>query len=288
MAAAPGSFADVLRRSIADSGLGLERIHCHLTRRGLAVSVATLSYWQSGRSQPERRTSLDSLPHLEEILGLAPGVLRAALPGTRDRTRRVEVVGLDVMWPEPPHTSVLQRLDTRWDEQLDRVSLHEVLTIGRDRSQETLTVRQVLRARVDGPDRRVVLHCHDDDRAGLPLIEPVQGCRIGPLHSHPAGVVGAELVFPRPLRRGETHVVEYRLVSGSPAPVECEYQRRLRLRMRVYVLEVQFHPDAVPASCEAVRDDEVRPLQLDADHRVHLVDTDCTAAITGIRWTWRS
>jgi hypothetical protein len=286
MADAPGSFADTLRDAIADRGLGLERIHAHLDRRGTTVSVATLSYWQSGRSQPQRRMSLDALPHLEEILGLDPGRLLATLPSSRDRARRAEVMALDAVWPEPPRTRVLQRLDTRWDEELDRLSLHEVLVIGRDRRQETLTVRQVLRSRADGPDRRVVLHCHDDPDAQLPTIVPLQGCRLGPVHTDRAGVVGAELVFPRALRRGETQLLDYRLDSGDPAPFEHECQRRLRLRMRVYVLEVQFHPDATPASCESFSDDEARQLQLDADHRVHLVDTDCTASSTGIRWTW--
>lgn len=286
MADAIGSFSDTLRRAIADRGLGLERIHAHLDRRGTTVSVATLSYWQSGRSQPERRTSLEALPHLEEILDLDPGALLATLPSTRDRVRRAEVAALEAVWPEPPCTSVLGRLDTRWDEELDRVSVHEVLVMDANRCQESLTVRQVLRARVDGPDRRVVLHSHEDPDAGPSSIQPVQGCRLGPVHSHRSTVVGAELVFPRPLRRGETHLVEYRLVSGDPAPYECAYQRRLRLRMRVYVLEVQFAAGAVPATCESVRDGEARPLRLGDDHRVHLVDTDCSVASAGIRWSW--
>ena len=286
MSEAIGSFADTLRRAIAERGLGLERIHAHLQARGAPVSVATLSYWQSGRSQPERRTSLDAIPHLEEILGLDPGELLATLPSTRDRARRAEVKTLDAVWPEPPRTSVLQRLDTRWDEDLDRVSLHDVLVIGGDRCQESLTVRQVLRARADGPDRRVVLHCHDDPAGQLPSIEPLQGCRVGALQTDGAGVVGAELVFPHPLRRGETHIVEYRLTSGDPAPLEHEYQRRLRLPMRVYVLEVAFDGHVCPATCESFRGEDVRPLQLGTDRRVHLVDTDCTAGNTGVRWSW--
>lgn len=285
MAKTLGSFADTLRRAIADRGLPLDRLHARLEQSGVPVSVATLSYWQSGRSQPERKRSLDALAHLEEILDLDAGTLLATLPSTRERARRAEVVGLDAVWPERPQTTVLERLDTRWDEELDRVSLHDVLVIGADRRQESLTVRQVLRARRDGPDRRVVLHCHDDPAGALPSIEPLQGCRVGALETDDVGVTGAELVFPRPLRRGESHIVEYRLASGDPGPLEHEYQRRLRLPMRVYVLEVHFR-DVDPAACASFRGDEVRPLQLDADHRVHLVDTDCTAGGTGIRWTW--
>ncbi len=64
------SFADVLRLAIDARGLSLERITDHLAGRGVSVSAATLSYWQSGRSVPGRKSSLAALPHLEAVLGL--------------------------------------------------------------------------------------------------------------------------------------------------------------------------------------------------------------------------
>jgi hypothetical protein len=54
--------------------------------------------------------------------------------------------------------------------------------------------------------------------------------------------------------------------------------------MRQYLLEVAFADH--PAGCWAVRGEDERPLTLDAAGRVHLVDTDCTAGRTGIRWAW--
>ncbi|TDO66818.1 hypothetical protein EV651_104385 [Kribbella sp. VKM Ac-2571] len=51
-------FADVLREAIQARGLGLGRIQERLRARGVSVSLATLSYWQSGLSRPERRDSL--------------------------------------------------------------------------------------------------------------------------------------------------------------------------------------------------------------------------------------
>jgi hypothetical protein len=48
-------FAEVLREAIRARGLGLERIRERLLAHGVSVSMATLSYWQSGRSRPERR-----------------------------------------------------------------------------------------------------------------------------------------------------------------------------------------------------------------------------------------
>lgn len=286
MSTAPPGFAETLRAAIERRGLGLDRIREHLGARGVSLSAATLSYWQSGRSQPERRSSLAALPHLEAVLQMEPGGLRVVLPGPRDRARRCAVEDLEAVWPDLPHLRVLHRLDTTWDTELDRVSLHDVLVVGADRRQRRLTVRQLLRARTDGPDRRVVLHAHEDPTAGLPEIRPVQGCTLGRVVRDPAGVVGAELLFHAPLARGQTVLMEYELVSDPPGPLESDYHRRLRLPVRQYLLEVVFDAAALPAGCEAGRDGATHRVHLDAEHRVHLVDTGGEAGRRGLRWWW--
>jgi hypothetical protein len=288
VAVASESFAEVLRTAIEVRGLGLERIRERLEARGISVSVATLSYWQSGRSQPGRKQSLAALPHLEELLDLDPGSLQHALTPPRDRGRRCQVVDLDAVWPEPPQTMVLRRLDTRWDADLERISLHDVLSIGPDRTQVSLQVRQVLRARCDGPDRRVVMHCLEDPGAGLPEIRALRGCRLGEVaRDVPSGILGCELVFLEPLRRGQTVVADYEVLSGQPRPYEVRHTRRLRLPMRQYLLEIRFDPDALPAAVFHVQDgQDCQRLELDTEHSVHVVDTDCTAGITGVRWEW--
>jgi hypothetical protein len=288
VAVASGSFAEVLRTAIEVRGLGLERIKDRLEVRGISVSVATLSYWQSGRSQPGRKQSLAALPHLEALLDLDRGSLLRALTPPRERGRRCRVVDLDAVWPEPPQTRVLRSLDTRWDAELERISLHDVVTMGPDRSQVSLQVRQVLRARCDGPDRRVVMHCLEDPQAGPPEIRALRGCRPGSITRDVAsGVVGCELVFLEPLRRGQTVVVDYEVLSRHPRPHEARHTRRLRLPMRQYLLEIRFDPSALPAAAFHVQDGEdCQPLRLDAEHGVHVVDTDCAAGVTGIRWTW--
>lgn len=287
MSVASGSFADELRRAIDARGLGLERIRDRLEQRGVLVSVATLSYWQSGRSLPGRKASIAAIPHLEDVLGLEPGQLRRTLPLTRDRTRRGTVRDLDVLWPEPPVADVLRRLDTRWDAELDRVTLHDVLRIGADRRQASLIVRQVMRARCDGPDRRVVIHSHEDLSVEPPVFRAIQGCEVGRLErSFADGVAGAELHFHQPLRRGETVVVEYEVIAPSPGPLEHEYTRRLRMPMREYLLQVEFHPDALPATTVAFTQGRESSITLDPSHRGHLAHTDATPGTTGIRWSW--
>jgi hypothetical protein len=288
VADASGSFAEVMRTAVEVRGLGLERIRDRLEAQGISVSVATLSYWQSGRSQPGRKQSLAALPHLEKLLDLDHGTLQRALTPPRERGRRCQVVDLDAVWPEPPQTRVLRSLDTRWDTELERISLHDVVTMGPDRSQVSLQVRQVLRARCDGPDRRVVMHCLEDPQAGLPEIRAVRGCRLGSIaRDLPSGIIGCELVFLEPLRRGQTVVVDYEVLSAPPRPREVRHTRRLRLPMRQYLLEVRFDAATLPVAAFHVQDGrDCQPLELDAEHSLHVVDTDCTAGITGVRWVW--
>ena len=80
-----GPFERALRAAVAASGLSLDRIQDRLNRRGARISVATLSFWQSGRYRPERASSLRVPAELEDILGLAPESLRALLGPPRPR-----------------------------------------------------------------------------------------------------------------------------------------------------------------------------------------------------------
>lgn len=281
------TFDEVLRAAIERRGLGLDRLKERLDRSGTPVSAATLSYWRSGRSQPERKRSLAALPHLESILGLPAGTLLGTLAAPRERGRRRAVAALDTVWPETPHARVLGRLDTRWDSELERLSVHDVLTFGADRTEQSMLVREVVRARCDGPDRRVVLHCLDDPGAATPEIRPRSGCLLGRTETDPRGTVGAELHFLQPLRRGQTAVLEYVFTPRPPRPRESEYIRRLRVPTREYVVQVRFDESALPVRCERVDGDgPPRALTLDTAHTVHLVEVDCSPGEVGIRWHW--
>jgi hypothetical protein len=285
--AADASFDEVLRVAIARRGLGLERIKVRLERCGTPVSAATLSYWSSGRSQPERKGSLAALPHLESILELPDGALSTALPAPRERGRGRDVRELAAVWPEEPQARVLGRLDLSWDTELERLSVHDVVTVGADRRERSLLVREVVRARSSGPDRRVVLHCVDDGDAALPDVTPIHGCRRGRTVADPSGTVGTELLLGRPLRRGETAVLEYVVTTRPPRPLETEYVRRLRAPLREHVIEVRFAPDCLPSHCERVDDDQPsRPLRLSPAHSVHLVELNGGPGVRGIRWNW--
>ncbi|MFI0409646.1 helix-turn-helix domain-containing protein [Actinomadura sp. 3N508] len=162
-------FAGALRQAIQASGLTLERIRHRLGRRGLTVSVATLSYWQRGRSRPRSRTVVVAL---EEILQVPPGTLTellddpaptatpvrggltAGAPGPGERGRPVRD-----LWPDPEqYASLIGQLDRSGDHRLERLSIHDVFRLDEVHRSWTLSVRTVLRAAGDDIDRVVCVH----------------------------------------------------------------------------------------------------------------------------------
>ncbi|MBY8848551.1 hypothetical protein [Saccharothrix longispora] len=248
-------FATALRAAITARGLGLDRIQERLRHRGTTISVAALSYWQSGRRRPERRGSLVAVRHLEEVLDVPPGSLTALLgaPRARGRTKRpFHGPSLEEMWPARARLGpLLSRVDTDTDEALTRISLHVQVEVAADRGLRTVRTRQVLRANRDGVDRWLTVQ-DTTENGPAPSIVPLRSCRLGRVaRDERTGVVAAELLFDRPLARGETIVVEHGTdMVGPPYPRgDDTYCRKFRAPIHDYVVEVRFDPAELPVSC---------------------------------------
>ncbi len=285
-------FAETLRAAIAARGLSLDRIREHLARRGVSLSLATLSYWQTGRSLPERRASLEAVRHLEDVLALETGTLSELLgPALRGRRRQDDAIG--ALWPAPAVIDdVVGGVDTSWDSRLTRISQHDHVTVGPERGERAFRSRQVLRAEEDGPDRWVViLHLDEHDRP-LPLIRPRHNCRLGRVITRPEdGLLVAELLFRAPLRRGQTVITEHELVNRAPYPLATNYERKFRRPVHEYVLEISFSPAALPRTCtRTVQDaDGTRHAfgaRLDEGDAVHGVALKFGPGCYGFTWTW--
>ncbi|STD03480.1 Uncharacterised protein [Dermatophilus congolensis] len=67
------TFARALRSAVAEAGFTLTGLRAELMERGLAVSVGTLSQWQTGRSVPLKDRSLVVVGEIERIVGAPPG-----------------------------------------------------------------------------------------------------------------------------------------------------------------------------------------------------------------------
>lgn len=278
-------FATELRAAITNRGLGLERIREHLSQHGVSISLATLSYWQSGRSRPERKTSLQAVVHLEHILQLPPGHLSELLgpPRPRGRWLRKAPAPMSAFWPEPSHVEhALHDLETRWDDQLIRVSQHDFVTVSADRTERSFRSRQVLSASMNGPDRWVVIMHIDEHDRPLPLIRALKHCEVGrQVQDRAQGFVVAELLFDRVLRKGESIVIEHELVNVAPCPLATNYERKFRLPTREYVLEVTFE-GTPPISVTQLADGAaVNPGRTLLD-----VALDVQPGVRGFRWAW--
>ncbi|MFG1647144.1 XRE family transcriptional regulator [Amycolatopsis sp. NPDC049252] len=285
-----GPFDAALRAAIRARGLSLDRLREHLHARGVSVTTATLSYWQSGRSRPQRRDSVRGVRQLEVVLDVPPGSLVALLGSPRPRRSTAAEIGR--FWPDGGRIdAAVSDVDTRWDERLTRISQHDVVTVGPDREELAFHSRQVLRAEADGPDRWVViLHLDEHDRP-LPEVRSLRGCRAGrSVHKPEDGLLVVELLFGRPLVRGETVITEHTLVNRAPYPLATNYERKFRLPVREYVVEIRFDPAAVPPVCRRFVERDGQPAEytdvVPESGAVHGVALTFGPGRYGFDWEW--
>ncbi|WP_433468074.1 helix-turn-helix domain-containing protein [Spirillospora sp. CA-128828] len=302
-------FAGALRQAIKASGLTLERIRHRLGRRGLAVSVATLSYWQRGRSRPRSRTVVLAL---EEILQVPPGALAellddpappgAAVRGAGARAGRTAGrPGAEArdLWPDPErHAWLVGQLDRSGDHRLERLGIHDVYRLDEARRSWTLSVRTVLRAADDDIDRVVcVHHVGDGDPAGggtgdgPAALADVRYGRPGRIRAE-GGLMAFELVFDRVLSAGDTAVVEYELGTAGRPPSDS-YERRFPHPVHDYVAIIQFAGDRLPARCygftaesSAAARQRLGELWIGTSGSANLAAGAVRRGIVGIEWEW--
>ncbi|GLZ81642.1 hypothetical protein Afil01_64490 [Actinorhabdospora filicis] len=287
---ATGPFPDALRAAIAARGLGVDRLRARLAEAGTPVSGATLSYWASGRSRPERRASMAALRSLERVLRVPDGALRALLgPSRRAKARPA----LAAYWPRPEQVAdLVSDVDVRWDERLTRLSQHDRVVLGPEGGERAIVSRQVLRAEGDGPDRWVLIAHIDQHDRPLPTVVARRNCRLGRISARPAlGLVAAELLFDRPLESGETVIIEHEVRGRTPYPIGTNYERKFRLGAREFVLEICFDPARLPARClrfEQADGDPESAWEVAVGPRgtVHAVALNLRPGRFGFRWDW--
>lgn len=286
------SFDQVLRTAIARSGLGLERIRCHLARRGHRVSIATLSQWQSGKRRPERRESLRALAVLEGVLSVPAGTLTGVVGPPRARgPQRQRRVSPEAVWPgEPQVPPLLGEVDDE-DEFLMRLSHHDVLRLDADGVEVSMAVRLVLRAARTGVSRLPVVSVLDAPHPTGQWVRPVRHCAVGDVSYLPEfGSMVASLVLDRELARGDVVMVEYEIVYPPGTTRSVRVERKLRFPVHEYFVEVEFHPRAVPGRCRWLVADGTGTarggaLRLDGS-TVQFAVSGADPGIYAVRWDW--
>lgn len=290
MANSDTAFSSALRAAIAHSGLSLDRLQARLQANGIPLSVTALSYWQSGKRQPERQSSLSAVRVLEDVLGLRPGELLSLLPpprprgSARNRTKPVN-------FPLEALQALLERIGAphalEQQHQLTLASLHDRCEIADDGGQRAMTARAVFQSTADGQHRWLLVYDHGG--ADPPRLHALRNCRAGRVEVDPRhGLTAAELLFDRTIDRGETQLIEYTLTNSGPPYPECAntYYREFRRPVREYLLEIQF--DAAPQRCwqyGRIGDQRhERELRLDATGGVHALALDFGPGVFGVGW----
>lgn len=294
-----GPFHDALRAAIDGSGLTLDRLRDRLARRGIHVSLASLSYWRQGRSRPERPDSLRAVQAIEAILGLPRHSLEALLGPPRPRGRWVGRTTAskrygNLLEPARALAETVDALVGQSDGKLRPRFLDDAAVLDRTGAIRQIRSRQVVRALADDPDRHVAVYCEEPgtDPSAMDFVA-LENCRVGRVRRHPtAPVIAAELLFDRTLRAGQTHLFEYKVTVDQGKPTSV-YRRAFRYPSDIYVLSVRFHRGRLPVRCASYVQQGEDPeqavaeeLTLTAGHLVHTAVNEVAPGVLGIEWEW--
>lgn len=294
-----GPFHRALRAAIERSGLTLEGLRQRLAQRGIQVSIASLSYWQQGRSRPERADSLRAIRAIENILGLHTHSLAALLGPPRPRGRWTKRQPADRRYDGilEPAWALAQAIDPVLgpsDHKLRVFWQEDKVSVGANRAIRTVRTRVVVQALEDDPDRYLAVYCGEPGSAAGDITPSArENCRLGRVRRHhQAAVIAVELLFDRRLRVGETHLLEYQFDIASPvSSLDC--RRGFRYPADAYVVSVCFAEGAVPVRSfgfsrhgphgQSHTDEE---LTVTSGRRVHRIARDVSPGVLGIRWEW--
>ncbi len=285
-----GSFAAVFEAALTRRRISLGALHRALEGRGRPVSLATLSYWRSGRREPEQRQSLLALAEIERILLLDPGELERLLtPRRRQKLKPTAMAGLS------DRHEVIGRLlaeldfETPSDELIDReVTLK--YDLDEHGAPRRCTYIVVVEAMIDQAARRATVLRVEDQVAPAPVITPLGGYRLGRVnHDRESGFVVGEMLLDRELGAGETTLLEQQIDYQGVDPDDTTFFYWAIRRMTSVSLWIRFHPNRVPARCETYtvvdgveRTEEVETFGTSVSRTV----TGFGPGTLGFRWHW--
>lgn len=292
-------FSRALSKAIKERDLTLERLADRLSARDLAVTPATLSYWQTGRSLPRRPASLAALDELETVLGVEQGYLRNLVEEVRVSAPGYRDFGQSSLDPLASMADLLeyaeQRLGTSFRDPFDLVSRRDVIEIDENGMLASVTMRDVVASMAVPVSHWMAAHTDTAQKSSphlsLPHIEAIQGCIVAEeVQDDAHHTTACRLELPEPLQEGQEHIVEYEIQFDRPRPLSMHFKRFLERPTREYAAEVHFHPDCLPDRVDYSHD-------LDAPNRTYLpVEMSGNVAsfsipeplpgATHVRWFW--
>ena len=242
------TFAEVLRGALRGRGLPLARLQQRLTAAGTPVSIATLSYWQTGRSIPFRGKSLAALVELERALELTPGHLTRLLDDARSSRSLQRLEGRARTLPlSSLATNLVQSLGLSFASTLRTSAIHCRLFVGADRVEMREEVRLVITAHRPDNQAYPVIQRQLTDTHVTPRVVAGTGFVLGRTIALPERqLLLAELLPARPLERGQSLMAEYAISWAPVATPTTAHERSSTRGFRELVLQVDFDPAALP------------------------------------------
>lgn len=288
---AENDFPTAFARTLTSQGRTLEWLRSRLADRGTPVSLATLSYWRSGRSRPERLASLDALDQIESLLRLEPGHLRNRL----GPSRRVGPDGASAPIPDiaAMHADsigdALRRLGFGDGWGMIDLSTHVVLRIDADRALRRVSTRTLWRCQHDRADALPLIYVPSDPDETVPTIGLVRGGSVEQILSDTPNMLAARIAADRPVRWGEEIVVEHEL--EFPGVSDDCYEHHVVRRMQEVLIWVQFDPARLPASADVYWHDaddgsRIEPVDITGLTTLHHRRRGFGPGSLGIRWRW--
>jgi len=290
---APGTFATALNVALERKQMTLSRLRAQLGMKGHSISLAALSYWRSGRSLPERRSSLEAVPMIELLLELEPGALSRFVPGPSAR-RLGRVEEFDQLLDYPVKDALMnQRFVGESD--VSRLATHLTISIGAYHEVRWTRTRRVVVANRDGVEGFTVFMGTDaDEGIGDYRFQAIAGCTIDEPHQLAGNVLSFQLRFPRPLALGESAITEVEVMRSAQAAPDVDltndYELVAEQRLEEMLVWVNFDPLAIPPRCwvyfEEAGVKHEWPVDLSGTSSVHYRQRDFGPGGIGIRWEW--
>lgn len=287
-------FAGGLRAAIDASGLSLEEIVEQVAERGNRVSTSSLSAWQSGLSAPSRTKSLQTIPDLEQVLGVEEGCLSGLLTQRARRPRTVPATNVAELWTDPDGVSrLLARLGAVLDDlrEPEKLSRRLRLVVDAEGNHRHLTNGAMVRAR-QRPATRMLYLSHFPWTSDLPVVTATSGLVFNRFRGDYARGLGAfELLFDPELPPQSTAWVEFTIVD--PPRLATTYMNvRVAEGCRDLTMSVAFDPARRPRRCWAFRKTNARDTEQSlgeltgnrAGTAYQLTRIDPAPGIYGIRW----
>lgn len=243
----PSAFAQALREALARRGMSLRTLRGRLRDRGHAVSIASLSLWQSGARRPSTDSSADIVCELENLLGLDDDELVGKLRPHRrvppDRNVSfASFVGLE-------HNTVTDESSARQLSERSSTLMSYVDASGRVTRN---VARNVWQARVDGAQEVAAFLTVEPEEVAAPQVRGVIGCELSDVVTDmQQRVMRITVRLNAPLLKGDMALTEWESFDHRYEPdAVSDFQGLVAVRPEAEVgMFVYFDPRHLPRRC---------------------------------------